>query len=500
MNPTTRTTSLVAADVSPRQTPRPGSTGLLTGQPDILPLHEPAPLSPRGGEGARRAGEGLPLPIRWGEGWGEGNSPIHPTDSSAGRPLRFRKAARGILHRIQARIIPSLALAISLLFAPGANAETRLLPFQGRLTDANGNAIADGVKVVQFKIYDAPVGGRAVWNGEVHKLSVNEGLVNTLLGTKADLNAVDFDQNLYLELTIDANDDGEITPADPPLLPRQSIIPAFFAKESADSRLLGGYSWSALFGTNNPADGTLLSSKFGDSSIHGTKIQPRTIHDGLIQNNTLTASTLAQEVVDMLVPPGSIMAFGGSTNAIPSGWLLCDGRAVRSSEFTRLFQTIGTAWGSGIDDDDATTDFNLPDLRGRFLRGVDGGAGLDPNANVRLANTAGGNTGNQVGSFQGDAFKTHRHRVALSGNTMFAGLHSHQIKRSDGRVIRWGDGAGNSEDRIDAADAVGADPHTLEAASAGSHSHGVHLSGFSDDTGGAETRPKNAYVVYIIKH
>jgi microcystin-dependent protein len=401
---------------------------------------------------------------------------------------------------LHSRIIPTLAIAVSLLLAPATNAEARLLPFQGRLTDADGNAIAGGVKVVQFKIYDAPVGGRAVWNGEVHKLSVNEGLVNTLLGTKTDLSAVDFDQNLYLELTIDSNDDGEITPADPPLLPRQSIIPAFFARESADSRLLDGYSWSALFGTSNPADGTLLSSKFGDNSIHGSKLQPGSVHGGRIQPATLTASTLAQEVVDMLVPPGSIMAFGGSTNAIPSGWLLCDGRAVRSSEFARLFQTIGTAWGTGINDEDETTDFNLPDLRGRFLRGVNGGAGLDPNANTRLPNTAGGNTGDQVGSFQGDAFKSHQHRVVLSGNTSFAGLHSHQIKRSDGHVIRWGDGGGNSNDRIDAADSVGADPHTLEAASAGSHRHAVNLSGFSDETGGAETRPKNAYVLYLVKY
>jgi microcystin-dependent protein len=405
-----------------------------------------------------------------------------------------------ITSRIPRSSIPTLVLAISLLLSPGTNAESRLLPFQGRLTDAAGNAIDDGVKVVQFKIYDAPVGGRAVWNGEVHKLSVNEGLVNTLLGTKADLSAVDFDQNLYLELTIDANDDGDITPADPPLLPRQSIIPAFFARESADSRLLGGYSWSALFGTNSPAEGTLLDSKIRDGSIHGGKLQPQSIHAGLIQNNTLTASTLAQEVIDLLVPPGSIMAFGGSSNAIPSGWLLCDGRPVRSSEFNRLFDAIGTAWGAGTDDTDAATDFNLPDLRGRFLRGVDDGAERDPNANNRLRNRAGGNLGNRVGSVQNDALSSHRHRVALSGNTSISGLHSHAIHRSDGRVIRWGDGGGNSADRIDAADSVGTDPHTLVAASAGAHSHAVNLQGFSDETGGGETRPKNAYVLYIIKH
>ena len=87
-----------------------------------------------------------------------------------------------------------LALAaIELLgLTASLQAGTRVLPFQGRLTDANGNSLADGSRVVQFKIYDAPVGGRAVWNGEVHNLTINSGLVSTLLGTKATFAGVDF--------------------------------------------------------------------------------------------------------------------------------------------------------------------------------------------------------------------------------------------------------------------------------------------------------------------
>ena len=93
----------------------------------------------------------------------------------------------------------ALLLAGVSVFPPLAGrsqASTHLLPFQGRLTDANGQAISDGARVVQFKIYDAPVGGRAVWNGEVQKLSVNGGLVSTLLGSKADLSAVDFNRQI----------------------------------------------------------------------------------------------------------------------------------------------------------------------------------------------------------------------------------------------------------------------------------------------------------------
>lgn len=187
-----------------------------------------------------------------------------------------------------------LAIAAALLapWDPISAADTRVLPFQGRLTDAEGRALPDGSRVVQFKIYDAPVGGRAVWNGEVHNLTVNSGLVSTMLGTKAALSGVDFNQDLYLELTIDANADSQISLSDPPLLPRQSIVAAVFSKESGNTRLLDGYDWSALFGTNNPADGTLLESKIADGSVGTAKIRDAAVTSAKIANGAVLRSKL----------------------------------------------------------------------------------------------------------------------------------------------------------------------------------------------------------------
>lgn len=204
---------------------------------------------------------------------------------------------------------PLVAAAILPMFwAMPASADTRILPFQGRLTDASGNAVTNGSRLVQFKIYDAPVGGRAVWNGEVHNLSINAGLVSTLLGTKASLDKIDFNLNLYLEITVDANADGQIGLADPPLLPRQSVLPAIFARESANSQLLNGYNWSALFGTNNPADGTLLGSKIGDLSLGGTKIR-----DGAITAAKLGAGSVTPSKLDTAgASAGQALIFNGS--------------------------------------------------------------------------------------------------------------------------------------------------------------------------------------------
>ena len=103
-----------------------------------------------------------------------------------------------------------------------------------------------------------------------------------------------------------------------------------------------------------------------------------------------------------LFPPGLIAPFAGSADKVPAGWLLCDGSAVSRSDYANLYDAIGVNWGTG----DGSTTFNLPDLRGMFLRGVSGESGNDPDADSRvLLKDNGGNTGNNVGSYQGDAIR-----------------------------------------------------------------------------------------------
>lgn len=63
-------------------------------------------------------------------------------------------------------------------------------------------------------------------------------------------------------------------------------------------------------------------------------------------------------------PVGAIFPFGGTD--IPISFLLCDGSAVSRTDYEDLFNVIGTAFGTG----DGSTTFNLPDLRGEFLRGA----------------------------------------------------------------------------------------------------------------------------------
>lgn len=64
---------------------------------------------------------------------------------------------------------------------------------------------------------------------------------------------------------------------------------------------------------------------------------------------------------------GEVRAFAGLITAIPADWYLCYGQAVSRTTYAAAFAVLGTIWGAG----DGSTTFNLPDLRGRGLLGVD---------------------------------------------------------------------------------------------------------------------------------
>ena len=80
---------------------------------------------------------------------------------------------------------------------------------------------------------------------------------------------------------------------------------------------------------------------------------------------------LAGALAALLTPVGVVECFARA--AAPGGWLACDGAAVSRTTYADLFAAIGTAFGAG----DGSTTFNLPDLRGEFVRGLDSGRGVD---------------------------------------------------------------------------------------------------------------------------
>ena len=115
-----------------------------------------------------------------------------------------------------------------------------------------------------------------------------------------------------------------------------------------------------------------------------------------IKGSPLTHQELDNNFIN-LIPAGAVFHFAMET--CPSGYLICDGSIISRTEYSRLFNAIGTIYGSGDD----TTTFQLPDLRDMFVRGK--------------------SESREIGSHQDDAFQGHRHSATtnaqrtLSANT-----------------------------------------------------------------------------------
>jgi microcystin-dependent protein len=195
----------------------------------------------------------------------------------------------------------------------------------------------------------------------------------------------------------------------------------------------------------------------------------------LVRMGGATASTndeLGASIISMqpsLVPTGSVLPFAGS--AAPTGYLMCDGTAVSRTTYATLYGVIGITHGQG----DGSTTFNVPDYRGRFLRGVDGTAGRDPDKLTRTAMATGGSTGNAVGSVQVRA-------TALPTTSFTTDSQGGHSSHWTGTIAAVQSGTG-----INALTAP-TGPNTL-----GAHTHTVTSGGDN------ETRPINANVNYLVK-
>lgn len=186
----------------------------------------------------------------------------------------------------------------------------------------------------------------------------------------------------------------------------------------------------------------------------------------MTETNDTIQSLAAYPTATGSVPIGTILPYGGQVSGESlsrlelQGYKYCNGDAIKRDDYRELFSVIGNAFGAG----DNFNTFNLPDLRGQFLRGVDDGRAADPDAQYRTESGKNGDTGDKVGSYQGDAFGTHQHF-----------------------------GFGESFDDW----ALGIQDSNKQG-SKGSMDSNNHYYG-TTKAGGNETRPKNIYVYYIIK-
>ena len=208
---------------------------------------------------------------------------------------------------------------------------------------------------------------------------------------------------------------------------------------------------------------------------NGTTAQRPTAATGQIRFNTTSTefegyNGSAWGELAAGVPVGTILTFGASTP--PSGFLECNGSAISRSTYASLFSILSTTHGAG----DGSSTFNLPDLRGQFVRGWDNSAGVDASR--------------VFGSTQTDQNKNHTHTtdsVTLTGG----------IRKISEGFLSGGSATGVFTKTSDGNNSITGSSSTSPVGGVdfdGTHSHTISSSG-----GGTEARPKNVALMYIIK-
>lgn len=235
-----------------------------------------------------------------------------------------------------------------------------------------------------------------------------------------------------------------------------------------------------------------------------------------------------------MAPAGLVATFARST--APTGWLKANGAAVSRTAYADLFAAIGTTHGAG----DGFNTFNLPDLRGEFIRGWDDSRGVDGDrvlgswqsgameSHIHSATTADAGGHVHTGTTNSAGAHNHAASTATAGNhahgawTDAQGQHTHAALGSPG----VGQGAAGPNSVMQAlgstntTSAAGLHSHNVGVASAGDHTHGVSVGSGGEHShnlsiasagthshsitissaGGLETRPRNVALLVCIKY
>ena len=169
------------------------------------------------------------------------------------------------------------------------------------------------------------------------------------------------------------------------------------------------------------------------------------------------------------VPSGAVFCM--AVAIVPSGYLECNGAAVSRSVYQDLYDTIGTQYGAG----NGSSTFNLPDLRGEFVRGFDNGRGIDSGRSISATP-------------QSDQNKQHNHTASSSVND------SGHVHGTTFDNKKYFPGGGSTTITYGGAGSYPADTFSMSSATTG-----VTVATSIGNDGGGETRPRNIAMMYVIK-
>lgn len=202
------------------------------------------------------------------------------------------------------------------------------------------------------------------------------------------------------------------------------------ANETADGSTIevdatGGY-------LKVPSNGIGSNQLSSDASVDAN----RAVGTNHIQDGAVTAAKLDSAAVSVLMPTGSIMSFAGTS--APTGYLLCDGSAISRTVYSDLFGILGLTYGAGNN----STTFNIPDLRGRVIAGVDDMGGTSA-GQLTGQTTLGGTTGAEDVTLTTSQIPAHYHetgnfRGVNTGNYLSSWFGTGTTSAGKRYISEWG--------------------------------------------------------------
>lgn len=143
----------------------------------------------------------------------------------------------------------------------------------------------------------------------------------------------------------------------------------------SDVAKAAGGDLSGSFPSPTIALSAVVTDRINNLAVTTAKLADSAVTSAKIADGTIVLADLASALQALLVPTGSIQAYGGST--APTGWLLCDGTAYQQSSYTALYAAIAGAYNTSAGNSaPASGYFRVPDLRGRSPIGAGTGNGL----------------------------------------------------------------------------------------------------------------------------
>jgi microcystin-dependent protein len=195
----------------------------------------------------------------------------------------------------------------------------------------------------------------------------------------------------------------------------------------------------------------------GTAALTGTEVVAGSV-SGVTYYSTTGQFQLITNNINVAIPPGQVATY--AMTSCPSGWLAADGTAISRTTYASLYSTIGTTWGAG----NGSSTFNVPDLRGVFVRGT----GTNGNGAV----------GQAVGTYAADTYLNHNHTASQAA-------HTHTYTQVTTTAQATGGSGSNYFNNSTTGTTSSATPAVTVDTST---------------TGGTETKPKNYGVLYCIKY